>query len=67
MSKPPQEKKIVERKKHTLSNGHDASMKEIGEHLGINRESVRLIEMRAMRKFKLELEKRGYRMEDFFK
>lgn len=52
------------RDKH-LPNGRDASLREVADCLGINRESIREIEIRALRKFKIEIEKRGYKMEDF--
>ena len=50
-----------------LANGHELSLREIGEHFGIHKNTLRDIEIRALRKFKIEIEKRGYKMEDFFR
>jgi DNA-directed RNA polymerase sigma subunit (sigma70/sigma32) len=51
----------------SLANGHELSLREIGEHFGIHKNTLRDIEIRALRKFKIEIEKRGYKMEDFFR
>lgn len=41
------------------------TQQEVADALGIERSYVGCIEQRAKAKFKAELEKRGYRMEDF--
>lgn len=58
----PNDKPVREKK---LLNGLEVSLREVSEQLGINRESVREIEISALRKFKREIERRGYKMEDF--
>lgn len=50
-----------------LADGHEVTLREIGEHFGVHKNTIRDTEIRAMRKFKIEIEKRGYKMEDFFK
>jgi DNA-directed RNA polymerase sigma subunit (sigma70/sigma32) len=49
----------------SLANGLEVSLREISEHLGLSKETTREIEVSALRKFKREIEKRGYKMEDF--
>ena len=43
------------------------SLDEVGKYFGVHRNTVHDTEERALRKFKIEIEKRGYKMEDFFK
>jgi DNA-directed RNA polymerase sigma subunit (sigma70/sigma32) len=50
-----------------LPNGHDLTLREVGEHFGVHKNTIRDTEIRALRKFKIEIEKRGYKMEDFFR
>ena len=44
----------------------DMTQQEVADALGTTRAAVADIEKRALRKLKRELEKRGYKMEDFF-
>jgi DNA-directed RNA polymerase sigma subunit (sigma70/sigma32) len=50
-----------------LADGHEVTVREIGEHFGVHKNTIRDTEIRALRKFKIEIEKRGYKMEDFFR
>jgi DNA-directed RNA polymerase sigma subunit (sigma70/sigma32) len=50
-----------------LADGHEVTLREIGEHFGVHKNTIRDTEIRALRKFKIEIEKRGYKMEDFFR
>ena len=58
------EKPVVKRR---YIEGHDMTLEEIGEYFGVHRNSVHSMELRAMKKFKLEIERRGYTMKDFFR
>jgi DNA-directed RNA polymerase specialized sigma subunit len=42
----------------------DMTQQEVADHLGIERSYAGCIEQRAKAKFKAELEKRGYKLED---
>jgi DNA-directed RNA polymerase sigma subunit (sigma70/sigma32) len=59
------EKEIVKRGKNI--QGHDMTLEEVGNYFGIHRNSVHDTEARALKKFRIEIEKRGYKMEDFFR
>jgi DNA-directed RNA polymerase sigma subunit (sigma70/sigma32) len=43
------------------------TLSEVATYFGVHRNSVHETEVRALRKFKIEIEKRGYKMEDFFR
>lgn len=43
------------------------SLEEVAQVFGIHRNSVHETEKRALKKFRIAIEKRGYKMEDFFK
>ena len=60
------EKPVAQNRKH-YTQGHDMTLGEVAQYFGIHRNSVHETEARALRKFKIEIEKRGYRMEDFFR
>ena len=53
--------------KRQYLQGHDMSLEEVGNYFGIHRNSVHDTEARALKKFRIEIEKRGYKMEDFFR
>lgn len=50
-----------------LSDEYEMSLREIGDYFGVHKNTIFDTEVRALRKFKIEIEKRGYKMEDFFK
>jgi DNA-directed RNA polymerase specialized sigma subunit len=57
-----------EKKKAVAVNGannHYMTQQEVAEAMGVDRGYVSLVEARAKAKFKEELAKRGYKMEDF--
>lgn len=60
-------KELVPQRKRQVSDEYEMTLREIGDHFGIHRNTIFDIELRALRKFKAEIEKRGYKMEDFFK
>jgi DNA-directed RNA polymerase sigma subunit (sigma70/sigma32) len=43
------------------------TLEEVGNYFGIHRNSVHDTEVRALKKFRIEIEKRGYTMKDFFR
>jgi DNA-directed RNA polymerase specialized sigma subunit len=49
--------------KHKYNNF--MTQQEVADALGVDRSHVNYIEQRAKLKFKKEIEKRGYKMEDF--
>jgi DNA-directed RNA polymerase sigma subunit (sigma70/sigma32) len=58
--------KQVQRRSQYIK-GHDMTLSEVATYFGVHRNSVHETEVRALRKFKIEIEKRGYKMEDFFR
>jgi len=53
----------MKKEKHSYDYYHN-TQQEIADALGTSRANVGSIEVRALAKFKSELEKRGYKMED---
>ena len=43
------------------------TLEEVGKYFGIHRNSVHDTEVRALKKFRIEIERLGYKMEDFFR
>ena len=62
---PSVKEKPVQKRQYV--HGHDMSLEEVGKYFGIHRNSVHDTEVRALKKFRIEIEKRGYKMEDFFR